>query len=159
VSDPGTPELPPEGPAPPPTPPPGYPAPPDYFGASPGYQAPGYPPPGYPDPGFQTPGYAGYPSYYPTRKTSGEAIGALVLALVSWVICPVIPAIVALVLAGRADAEIKAGGGWVDGAGMVTAARVLSWIHLGLAAVGLVFLVALLALGTVTSDTGGGVGI
>jgi hypothetical protein len=121
-------------------PPPGYGQPGD--GPPPGYgQQPGYgPPPGY----GQQPGY-GYPPYgVPT--TEGNALAALLLAIASFLICPVIPAIIALVLANTAKRNIEASGGTKTGEGMVTAARVIAWIHLGLAVLGtaalLLFVVA-----------------
>ncbi|MEX1209309.1 MAG: hypothetical protein WEA35_00395 [Candidatus Nanopelagicales bacterium] len=118
--------------APYPPPPPGYPPPPV-----------GYPPPpvGYPALGY--PGYA----YPPAPTTSTNAVVGLVLAIVSWVVCPVIPAIVALVLARKSDLEIAASAGRVSGAGLNTATKIISWINIGLYAalivgLGLVFLVA-----------------
>ncbi|MDP5094559.1 MAG: hypothetical protein NWQ12_01715, partial [Candidatus Nanopelagicales bacterium] len=106
---------------------------------------PGYPPPpvGYPAPGYPAPGYA----YPPAPTTSTNAVVGLVLAIVSWVVCPVIPAIIALVLARKSDLEIAASGGRVSGAGLNTATKIISWINIGLYAAlivgfGLVFLVA-----------------
>ena len=106
---------------------------------------PGYPPPpvGYPAPGYPVPGYA----YPPAPTTSTNAVVGLVLAIVSWVVCPVIPAIVALVLARKSDLEIAASAGRVSGAGLNTATKIISWINIGLYAalivgLGLVFLVA-----------------
>jgi len=56
----------------------------------------------------------------------------LVLSIVSWVICPIIPAIVALVFANKADKEIAASNGWVTGGGLVTASKIVAWINIGL---------------------------
>jgi hypothetical protein len=44
----------------------------------------------------------------------------------------VVAAIVALVLASSANREIRESGGWVTGDGLVTAAKILAWIHLAL---------------------------
>ena len=79
-------------------------------------------------------GNQGYPYPYPPQppKTSGSAIAALILAIVSFVLCPVIPAIIALVLASTARREIRESGGWITGDGLVTAAKVIAWIHLAL---------------------------
>jgi uncharacterized membrane protein len=82
---------------------------------------------------------------YGTPRTSNDAVIALVAAIASWVICPVVPTIVALVYAGRAQRAITASGGALTGSGMVTAARVLSWVHLALAAVVVVVLIVLIA--------------
>jgi hypothetical protein len=54
-----------------------------------------------------------------------------VLSIASWVVCPVIPAIVALVFASKADREIAMSNGWVTGAGMVTASKIVAWINIG----------------------------
>ena len=69
--------------------------------------------------------------------TSGAAIGAFILALVSWVVIPVIPAIVALAIAPQADREVAAG---KAGSGLTTAARIISWINIGLWAAVIVLL-------------------
>ena len=57
---------------------------------------------------------------------------ALILAVISWAVCPIIPAIVALVLAANASKEIAASGGRIEGQGLVTAAKVVSWVNIGL---------------------------
>ena len=90
--------------------------------------APPGPPPAYP-PAYGVPGAA--PMYAPAPPTSTNAIIAFVLSIVSWAICPIIPAIVALVLAASAQREIAAGQGRVQGGGLVTAAKVISWINIG----------------------------
>lgn len=72
------------------------------------------------------------PPYQPMPQTSNSAIVALVLSIVSWVVCPVIPAIVALVFASKADREIAVSNGWVTGGGLVTASKIVSWINIGL---------------------------
>jgi hypothetical protein len=78
-------------------------------------------------------------------QTSSNAIIALILAIVSWAVCPIIPAVVALVLASSAAKEIAASGGRIQGGGLVTAARIVSWVNIGLWAavlvVGVFFLV------------------
>ena len=72
------------------------------------------------------------PAYAPMPQTSNSAIIALVLAIVAWVVCPIIPAIIALVFASKADKEIAVSNGWVTGGGLVTAAKIVSWINIGL---------------------------
>lgn len=107
------------------------------------------PPPGaYPAPGTYAPAPYGYAPVSP--PTSTNAIIGLVLAIVSWVICPVIPAIIALVLAAKSQQEIRASQGAVGGEGLNTATRIISWINIGFWALlivgfGLVFLIAILA--------------
>jgi hypothetical protein len=107
------------------------------YGPPPGYgQPPGYgPPPGYGQPGYGPP--PGYPGYGPPPN-EGNAIAALVLSIASFVICPVIPAVIALVLSGVAKRNIIASGGTKAGLGLVTAARVISWVNIGLVTVFLV---------------------
>lgn len=90
--------------------------------------APPGPPPAYPS-AYGAPGAA--PMYAPAPPTSTNAIIAFVLSIVSWAVCPIIPAIVALVLAASAQKEIAAGQGRVQGGGLVTAAKVISWINIG----------------------------
>jgi hypothetical protein len=79
--------------------------------------------------GFAPPGP---PAYGPFPKTSNNAIVALVLSIVAWVVCPIIPAIIALVFANKADKEIVVSNGWVTGAGLVTASKIVAWINIGL---------------------------
>jgi hypothetical protein len=105
------------------------------YGAQ-GYGAPGYGPPPYGSP----PGWGAGPPQTETR-----AVIALVLAVMSFVVCPFVPAVVALVLAGGAQRSIEASGGRLTGLGLVKAARITSWIHLGLCALALVAVVLVLA--------------
>lgn len=71
--------------------------------------------------------------------TSTNAVIGLVLAIVSWVFCPIIAAIVALVLARSSSKEIAASGGSIGGAGLNTATRIIAWINIGVSiAAGLV---------------------
>ena len=154
TESPGSPgEPPPPGsgwPAPPPPPPPpagsGWPPPPPPgYGYGYGQAAPGYPP------------YPPYPPYQygPTRETEGLAIAALILAIASFVICPVIPSIVALILAASARRNIDESGGMKDGLGLVTAARIIAWVNLGLAAVviTIIVIVAIVNAGSSTTST------
>jgi hypothetical protein len=69
-------------------------------------------------------------SPYAPPKTEGMAIAALVLSIASWVVCPVIAAIVALALAHAAGNRIDASAGQRTGNGLVTAAKIVAWIHL-----------------------------
>jgi hypothetical protein len=87
------------------------------------------PPPAYPPP----PGYGGYP-YPPTpaTQTEGTAVGALICAIGAYVTCIPVLAIVALPLATAAKKKIAFSGGKKTGLGLVTAARWLAGINLGL---------------------------
>jgi hypothetical protein len=75
----------------------------------------------------------GTPPPAPTAgpTTSTNAIVGLVLAIVSWALCPIIAAIAALVVARSSDKEIKASGGTIDGAGLNTATRIIAWLNIG----------------------------
>src|SRR5262245_43511817 len=83
--------------------------------------------PGQPGQQWGQPGY--YPGYGPPQTEQG-AIWALVSAIGSFVVCPVVLAVVALVLASNADKKIKASGGALQGDGMVVAARVIAWANI-----------------------------
>jgi len=94
-----------------------------------------------------------YPtSTYPTSAPSEPlAIWALVCAIGSWVLLPVVLAIVALVLASQAKRTIAASGGATSGEGLVTAARVIAWVHLALVVLAVIFVIAF-AVGLVLSN-------
>ncbi len=101
------------------------------------------------------PGYAATPPGYApaTAPTSSNAVIALILAVVSWAVCPLIAAVVALVFASTAAKEIAASGGRMQGEGLVTAARIVSWINIGVVVAGIIFfgffaLIVLIAGGT-----------
>jgi hypothetical protein len=83
---------------------------------------------------WQAPGgqQVGGQQYVSAPQTSSNAIVALVLSITSWVVCPIIFAIVALVFANMGSKEIKASGGRVTGEGLVTGAKVVAWINIGL---------------------------
>lgn len=82
-------------------------------------------------------------TYAPTvPPTEPLAIWALLCAIGSWVLFPVVLAIVALVLARQADQSIVAAAGWKQGKGLITAARVIAWIHLVLVALVVLFVIA-----------------
>lgn len=107
--------------------------------AAEGAGGPGGPPPSWgqaPPPGWGAtpPGYQpGYPPYgYPARQTESTAVVALVLGIASFVVCPVVPAIAAIVVAGNARQKIAASGGWLEGEGMAKAGQILGWINIGL---------------------------
>lgn len=58
--------------------------------------------------------------------------------------CPVVLAVVALVLASSSDKRIAASRGALTGESLNKAARIISWIHLGLAALALGGIIVLL---------------
>jgi hypothetical protein len=69
---------------------------------------------------------------YTAPRTEGTAVAALILSIVSWVLCPIIAAVVALVLAHVAGNKIDASGGRLTGNGLVRAAQIIAWIHIAL---------------------------
>ena len=101
-------------------------------------QQPPLPPPPYgyaPAPPY---GYGPAPAYGygpPRPQTEGTAITALVLAAASWVVCTVVLAVVALALCPSARRKIESSGGALTGEGLVTAAKIVAWINIGLYAV------------------------
>ena len=140
-------------PPPPPPPPPSYGTsdPPPYAGA--GYQQPAY--------GQQQPGAAGgygqapygYQPYAAPPQTEGTAVGALVASILSFVLCPVIPAIVALVMIPGARRKIADSHGRLTGESLLTAAKWISIIHLALFVLAILAFVVLIAVGTATSSS------
>lgn len=96
------------------------------------------------------PGYGAYP---PARQNSSDAVVALVLSLLSWVVCPIVMAIVALVFAAKAKNAIAASNGYLDGAGMVTAAKVISWLNIVVTVLGLVLFLVIVVFFSAASTT------
>ncbi len=151
------PAPPPAGPYPPAPPPPAGAHPPAGTGGyaaagSGGYPTAGsggYPPPAgaLPPPpppaawgqgGAQPPGapvgYGAWPAQQQPPQTEGKAIVGLILAIGSWVLCPLVLAVVALVLANQSNRAIDASGGRLEGRGINTATKVVSWINIALTA-------------------------
>jgi hypothetical protein len=133
-----------------PPPPAAYPAAPGAYPPPQGASAPP-PPPAWgqagavPPPGAPA-GYGGAWQAQQRPQTEGKAIVGLILAIGSWVVCPLVLAIVALVLAGQSNRAIDASGGRLEGRGINTATKVISWINIVLTVlaiiVGIIFLVA-----------------
>lgn len=141
-------------PPPPPPPPPGQSDPPPY--ASPSYGQPPYgqapQPPQYGQaPYGQQPPY-GYQAYGTPPQTEGTAIGALIASILSWVFCPLIPAIVALVMIPGAKRKIDSSGGRLTGDGLLTAAKWISWINIGFYVLLIVGFALLVVVGVTTSS-------
>lgn len=116
------------------------------------------PPPPYGSAPYGTPppyggaGY-GYQPYMPPQ-TEGSAVAALICSIVSFVICPVIPAIAALVIAPGARRKIDASNGRLTGLGLLTAAKWVSWINIVLW-IGFTLLFIVLIVVGAMSDTSG----
>ena len=75
------------------------------------------------------------------------------LAIASFVVCPLIPAIVALVLCGSARKEIANSGGTVGGEGLISAARIIAWINIGLAVLGILLTIVIIIIAAATNDS------
>lgn len=120
-----------------------------------GYGAPGAAAPGQ---GYGAPA-AGYPAYPQPLPTSSKANTVMVLGIVSLVsffaLCGIgiIPAVIALAMAPGARREIAAAGGALAGEGQVRAGVVMSWITVGLAALGLVVVIVLVVVLVAASDS------
>jgi hypothetical protein len=126
---PSPPGYPPPGPYAPPS---GAPPPPPGFGPTYGPPPTGYGPPPY---GPPPAGYGSYPGPYPYGggppvRNDGTAVAALVLAIAGFVICPLIPAIVALALIPSSRRTIMSSGGTIGGLGLLTAAKIIAWINI-----------------------------
>ena len=83
---------------------------------------------------------------YPVPQNSNNAIVALILAVLGWISVPVALPIVAIVLAKRAEQEIRAANGWLTGESLVTAARWVAWINIAFYG----FLLAVMVLSVIT---------
>jgi uncharacterized membrane protein len=66
-----------------------------------------------------------------TPRVSSNSIVALVLSITSWVVCPIVFAVVALVFANKAEKEIAASNGSVGGGAFVSASKIVAWINIG----------------------------
>jgi hypothetical protein len=140
--------------------PPALPAPPGAGGwnAPPGPPPPlgggawGAPPPPPPGGGWTPPGPsawgpAPYPSYggdgYPRQVTQGtESLGvwSLVLGIASFIVCPVISAIAAIITGSKAKKAIRNSGGAKGGRGLATTGQVLGWANIVLSIGGAVLI-------------------
>ncbi len=93
---------------------------------------------------------AGYrpPPYYPpgAKRTPASATAALVLSVLSFLVCPIVLAVVALILAASARRDIDAGRGAVGGEGIVTASRIVAVLNIVLSVIsGIVIAVVLVS--------------
>jgi hypothetical protein len=63
--------------------------------------------------------------------TSAKSIWALSLAIGSWLVCPIVAAVAALVLAQRSSRDIAASDSLTNGRSLNTAARIVAWTNIG----------------------------
>lgn len=114
-------------------------------------QQPPQPPPGQPPYVAASP--YGSP-YEAPPQTASTATLSLVLSILSFVVCPVVLAIAGLITASKAANDIRASGGRLTGAGLVTASRVIAIINIVLSALaigGMVLLISYAADGSRSS--------
>ncbi|HET6553412.1 MAG TPA: DUF4190 domain-containing protein [Dyella sp.] len=89
-------------------------------------------------------------SYQPTsyRSTSSLAVVSLIFGIVCWLVLPFIGAIVAIVCGHLARGEIRrAEPGTMEGDGLAVTGLVLGYVHLALALLAAVVIIAFLVLG------------
>jgi hypothetical protein len=122
---------------------------------APGVPAAGWPPPP-PGGGWAPPGQGGwsstpypppYPGAYPYTASLGtESLGvwSLVLGIISFVFCPVISAIAAIITGSKAKKAIRNSGGAKSGRGLATTGQVLGWINI-IGSIGVGVLIAVFA--------------
>jgi hypothetical protein len=77
------------------------------------------------------------------RRTDGQAVASLVLGIASFVVCPLIPAIIAIVLGMQAKARIAADPS-LDGEGLAKAGVILGWANIVFVVLAAVVVVAFL---------------
>lgn len=61
-------------------------------------------------------------------------------------------AIVALIFASKASKAIAASNGWLDGSGMVTAARIIAWINIAFGILMIGFFIVALIIGAFSTE-------
>lgn len=83
-------------------------------------------------------------------RMEGTAIAALILAILSFVVCPLLPALLALDLADRADQKIADAEGTLTGEQLTRATRIVAGANIGLC---MLFL-AVLAVGAIATRGG-----
>lgn len=96
-----------------------------------------YPPAGSYPTAYPPAGYGGY-GYPAAKATDSKAIVAIIMALGSFVICPGIMAVIAIVLAVQSDRAIAASNGQLEGHGMNVASKWIAGINLVLTVLGVV---------------------
>lgn len=102
--------------------PPGY--PPSAYPPS-GYPPSAYPPAGYPPPGYPPAGYPGAPAAQEPLAT-----WSLVLGILSFVFCPVVGAVAAIITGSRAKKAVDRSAGTKSGRGLAVAGQVLGSVNL-----------------------------
>jgi len=120
---------------------------PGQYSAQPSY---GQPQPGQysGQPSYGQPSYGQPQVWHGPAQTESKAIIALVCAIASWVVFPLLPAIAAIMIGKTARREIAASGGRLSGDGLVTASNVIAWANVVvsvLVVIGIVLAIVLFA--------------
>jgi len=84
-----------------------------------------------------------------STSTSTKAIIGFVLSLASWVFCPIIAAIPALIMARLSTREIAASQGRLTGDGFNLATRIIAWVNIGFTLLAAIVIAILIAFGAI----------
>jgi uncharacterized membrane protein YjfL (UPF0719 family) len=87
------------------------------------------------------------PAFIQTPPNSGLAIASLVTGILSWVLIPIIGAIIAVITGHMAKRQIRESNGQLSGDGMATAGLILGYVNLLLVACPCCVIVILALLG------------
>lgn len=87
------------------------------------------------------------PPPYVFKETSTPAIISLIFGILSFVMLPVVGAIVAIILGITARREIAASNGRLTGDGLALAGLILGWVHIGLFLLAVAVVIGILILG------------
>lgn len=124
-----------------------YQTPPSY--QQPSYQPLTHQPPSYQQPSYQSSGYNPGAYVPPALPNSQAAIVSLVFGILSYVMLPVVGAIVAIVAGHIAKREIRDSNGQLGGGGLATAGLVLGYIQLSILALAMCLVFGLALIGIV----------
>ena len=113
------------------------------------YQQPGYGQQGYSAQPYPQQPYGGVAS----RPTNSLAIVSLISGIAGWTLVPLLGSIVAIITGHMAKRQIAVTGD--EGSGMATAGLVIGYVFVGLAVIGLVLFVLVLALASTSTTSMG----
>ncbi|TQS46650.1 DUF4190 domain-containing protein [Cryptosporangium phraense] len=100
--------------------------------------------------GAPAPAYPAY-GYPPPRKQNGKALAAMIVSIVSFMMCLGLPGIVGALLGHSAKKEIRQTG--EDGEGFATAGIVVGWIGFGLSITFILVYAVIIVIAITTSST------
>ena len=99
---------------------------------------------GTPDPNLNLPSH--------TTQTSNLAVVSLVAGILTWILIPVLGAIVAIVTGHMAKRDIRQSQGYLEGNGMATAGLVLGYIQIIVMVISICIITILVLLGPSIGD-------